>query len=216
VRVSAVGIKASTGWRGARWAASAIGFAGLAVIASPAAAEHGALALLCSKGPGGARFEFDVTIPSRAEAGSTYEIRIDGVSSRKISHFGLNYLHDMTVEYVLPAGASYVEGSAQFVAGTGTANVLVGRRLTYRRGVLTMLLPGKVENGTDYTPPSVRLQLRAIGAPGDWAWVSFRQYRLTANALLVGDVAVSCDPIPNPYPVGTTLITAPVAASARP
>jgi hypothetical protein len=206
----------TTGWRAARWAVSAIGFIGLAASASPAAAEHGTLALLCSKGSGGERFQFDVTIPRRAEAGSIYEIRIDGVNSRKISHFGLNYLHDMTVEYVLPAGASYVEGSAQFVPGTGTANVLAGRRLTYRRGVLTMLLPGKVENGADYTPPSVTLQLRAIGAPGDQAWVAFRQYRLTANALLVGDVAVTCDPIPNPYPVGTTLITAPAVASPPP
>jgi hypothetical protein len=205
-----------SGRRSARWAASAIGFVGLAVIASPATAERGALALLCSKGPSGERFQFDVTIPSRAEAGSTYEIRIDGVNSRKVSHFGLNYLHDMTVEYILPAGGSYVEGSAQFVAGTGTANVLVGRRLSYQRGVLTMLLPGKVDNGTDYTPPSVRLQLRAVGAPGDFAWVAFKRFRLTANALLVGDVDVSCDPVPSPYPVGTTLITAHAGVSPLP
>jgi hypothetical protein len=123
----------------------------------------------------------------------------------------------MTVEYILPAGASYVEGSAQFVAGTGTANVLVGRRLSYHAGVLTMVLPGKVDNGTDYTPPSVRLQLRAVGAPGAYAWVAFKRFRLTANAFLVGDVAVSCDPVPSPYPVGTTLITAPaVGASPLP
>jgi hypothetical protein len=203
-----VKIKAMTGWRAARWAGSAIGFAALAALAAPAAAEHGTLPLLCSKGPSGTLFQFDVTIPSRAEAGSTYEIRIDGVNSRKVSHFGLNYLHDMTVEYILTPGASYVEGSAQFVAGTGTANVLVGRRVTYHGGVLTIVLPGKVENGTDYTPPSVRLRLVASGSPGDWAWVAFKQYRLTANAFLVGDVAVSCDPTPKPYPVGTTLITA--------
>ena len=205
-----------SGWRRARWAVSAIGFVGLAVSASPAAAERGTLALLCSQGPSGERFQFDVTIPSRAEAGSTYEIRIDGVNSRKVSHFGLNYLHDMTVEYILPAGGAYVEGSAQFVAGTGTANVFVGRRLSYHRGVLTMLLPGKVDNGTDYTPPSVRLQLRAVGAPGAFAWVAFKRFRLTANAFLVGDVAVSCDPVPSPYPVGTTLITAPAGASPLP
>jgi hypothetical protein len=183
----------------------------LTAIASPPAVR-GDLPLTCSKGPSGQRFQFQVTIPSRAEVGSTYEIRIDGVNSGTVSHFGLNHLHDMTVEYVLPAG-SYVEGSAQFVAGTGTANVLAGRRLAYHDGVLTMTLPGKVENGTDYTPPSIRLQLKATGAPGEWAWVAFKHYRLTANAFVVGDVAVSCDPTLKPYGLGATLITAPVQAS---
>ena len=204
--------KTKTRWRRAKWAGLATGLVTLTAIASPATTVRGELPLICSKGPSGQRFQFQLTIPSRAEVGSTYEIRIDGVNSGTISHFGLNHLHDMTVEYVLPAG-SYVEGSAQFVAGTGTANVLAGRRLAYHGGVLTMILPGKVENGTDYTPPSVRLQLKAIGAPGDWAWVAFKQYRLTANAFLIGDVAVSCDPTLKPYGVGTTLITAPIRAS---
>jgi hypothetical protein len=186
----------------------AAGVLALAAIAPPAAADRGTLPLLCSKGPSGQRFKFELTMPSRAEGGSTYEVRIVGVSSGTVSHFGLNYLHAMTVEYVLPVGA-YIEGSAHFVADTGTTNVLPGRRLAYRDGVLTMILLGKVENGTEYTPPTVSFQLKAVGAPGDWAWVAFRQYRLMANAVIVGDVAVSCDPTLKPYGIGTTLITAP-------
>jgi hypothetical protein len=200
--------KATTEWRGARWAGLAVGFVVFAAIALPAAAERVAAPLLCNKGPNGQRFVVGLKAPSAAEAGSTYTVRVDGVSSGKISHFGLNHLHDMTVEYVLPAGASYVEGSAELVPGTGTANVLVRPRLWYRAGVLTMNLPDKVENGTSYTPPSIRLSLKAVGSPGSSAAVAFNQYRLKANAFLVGDVAVSCDPTPKPYPIGATLITA--------
>jgi hypothetical protein len=200
---------ATTNRRGARWAALATGAVVLTGLAMATAAIHVTLPLVCNKGPSGQRFDVGVTLPSSVEAGATYAVRLDGSNSGKISHFGLNYLHDMTVEYVLPTGTSYVEGSAKFVAGTGTSNVLVGPRLWQRGGIVTMQLPGKVENGTDYTPPSITLQVRASGAPGSQAVLGFSRFQLKANAFLVGDVAVSCGPASSPYPIGATLITAP-------
>jgi hypothetical protein len=186
----------------------AVSFFALLATAGPATADRVTPLLVCSKGPSGQRFNAGVTLPSRVEPGSIYTVRIDGVSSGKISHFGLNYLHDMTVDYVLPDG-SYVDGSARIIPGTGTANVLVSPRLTYHGGVLRMVLPGKVQEGTAYTPPSISVDLRAIGAPGSRAAVSLRQFRLTANAFLVGEVPVSCEPAVKPSPIGTTLIEAP-------
>jgi len=189
----------------------AVTFFALATTAGAATADRAEPELLCSRGPSGQRFHAGVTLPSRVEPGSTYTVRIDGVSSGKISHFGLNYLHDMTVDYVLPA-ESYVDGSARIIPGTGTANVLPGSRLWYHGGVITLRLPGKVLEGTDYTPPSISVQLRAVGAPGSRAAVSLRQFGLTANAVLVGDVPVSCEPAVKPAPLGTTLIEASTAA----
>ena len=203
----------TTSRRAARCAAAAVSLAALVTTAGPAAADRVTPLLACSKGPSGQRFDVTVTLPGHAEAGATYAVRIDGASSGKISHFGLNYLHDMTVEYELPAGASYVEGSAELIPGTGTANVLAAPRLSQRAGVLTMTLPGKVLEGTSYTPPSIRLQLRAVGAPGSWASVSLRRFGLRANAFLVGEVPVSCEPAVKPSSLGATLITAPVQAS---
>ena len=199
------------GRRGARWAAVALTFGALGATAGPVSAGRVSALLTCNKGGGGQRFNVDVTLPARAEAGSVYTVRIDGTSSGKISHFGLYYLHDMTVDYVLPPGASYVEGSARLVPGTGTPNVLASARVWHRGGVVTMLLPGKVEEGTAYTPPSLRLELQAVGTPGSSAPIALRRFRLTANAFLVGDVNVSCEPAVKPAVIGATLITEPPA-----
>ena len=199
--------------RGARWAGLAMSVLALVGTAGPAAAERTTTPLVCSTGPSGQRFDVGVKMPASVAAGALYTVRIDGVSSGKISHFGLNYLHDMTVEYVLPAGASYVEGSAQLVPGTGTANVLAGARLTHRGGVVTMALPARVAEGTSYTPPSIQLQLRAVGAPGSSAPLSLRRFRLTANAFLVGEVGVACEPAVRPGEIGRTVITEAVQAA---
>jgi hypothetical protein len=114
----------------------------------------------------------------------------------------------MSVDYVLPAGVAYVEGSARLVPGTGTPNVLEGARVFRRGGIVTMILPGRVANGTDYTPPSFSVKVRATGSPSEAAVVAFNRYELKANAFLVGEIAVTCDPTPKPYPVGATMITA--------
>jgi hypothetical protein len=199
-------------WSGAMSVGIVTGLAVAVAIMTAAAAVQATLPLVCNKGPDGQRFNVGVTLPGSVEAGSVYTIRLDGHSSGKIDHFGLNHIHDMTVEYALPAETTYVEGSAKLVAGTGTPNVRVGSKLWHRAGVVTMQLPGKVENGTGYTPPSITLDVRAGGAPGSWAVLGFRHFQLKANAFLVGDVAVSCDPTPRPYPIGATLITKGTAA----
>jgi hypothetical protein len=203
--------KATNHRRGARWAGFVTGFVGVAALATATAtaAVYVTLPMVCNNGPSGQTFNVGVTLPDSVEQGAIYTIRLDAKSSGKISHFGLNYLHDMTVEYVLPTGTSYVEGSARLVAGTGTPNVREAPRLWHRAGVLTMALPGKVENDTAYTPPSIVVQVRAVGAPGSSAVLTFNHFQLKANAFLVGDVFVSCDPRPQPYPIGTTAITAP-------
>jgi hypothetical protein len=177
----------------------------LSVAATGASVAY-TMPIVCNQGPSGQRFNVAVTLPDSVESGGVYTIRIDGFDSGKISHFGLNYLHGMTVEYLLPSGTSYVEGSARLVPGTGTANVLEGARVWQRDRVLTMQLPGHVENGSNYTPPSIVARVRAVGATGTSAVLGFNRFQLQANAFLVGDVSVSCDPKPLPYPIGTTRI----------
>lgn len=202
-------VEKPTSRRGLRWAALAVTLATMAATTATAGADVVAPQLVCSRGPSGQRFQIGVTIPGSAVAGSTYTIRLDSASSGKISQLGLNYIHDLVVDYALPPGASYVEGSAQVVAGTGTANVRSGVRLSHRAGVLTMALPGKVANGSAYTMPSLQFQLRAIGLPGSRAAVSFDRFGLTANAFLLGELPVSCGPARKPFALGTTLITTP-------
>lgn len=197
--------------RAVRRTGLALGVAAVVTLGGQALAERLAVPMICSRGPSDQRFNVAVTLPARAEVGSTYTIRLDGTTSGKISHFGLNHIRDMTVEYALPSGSTYVEGSARFVPGTGTANVVADARLGYRGGILTMTLPGKVLNDSEYTPPSLRVDVRATGAPGSFAVLSFNQFRLTANAFLVGDIAISCDPRPKPASIGATLLTAPPA-----
>jgi hypothetical protein len=187
----------------ARWTGVALG---ALLLATPSAAGRVTLPLVCSAGPSGQHFDVGVTIPTQVDAGAIYTVRLDGVGSGKISHFGLNHIHHMTVQYVLPPGA-YVDGSAELVPGTGTQNVLGSPMLWYHKGILTMVLPDKVQNGTEYTPPSIRFSLRAAGAPGSSAAVALRRFDLTANAVVVGDLAVTCEPTPVPYPIGTTVIT---------
>ena len=74
--------------------------------------------MVCSRGPSGQRFDAIVTLPATVAEGSAYAIRIDGVPSGRVSHAGLNYIHDMSTDYVVPAGATYVAGSARVIPGT--------------------------------------------------------------------------------------------------
>ena len=190
-----------------------LSFITVGAIPSAGAAARGAPLLTCNKGPSGQRFNVGGTMPTSVESDSTYEIRIDGVRSGRISHFGLNYLHEMTVDYDLPPDA-YVQGSARVVPNTGTANVLPSARVSEQAGILTMTLPGRVEDGGEYTPPSITVRLRANSPPGTSAVVAFRRFRLRANAIVVGDVEVSCEPAVRPSPIGSTLVVARRAAAA--
>jgi hypothetical protein len=140
--------------------------------------------------------------------GATYTVRIDAVPSGEISHFGLNYIHDMRTDYLVPRGAVYVAGSARIIPGTGTANVAGSARVWLQDGVIRMLLPGHVASGSSYTPPSIEFQLEASAPAGTALPLSFLEYRVTANAIVVGDLETICEPTPRPYTIGTTLITA--------
>jgi hypothetical protein len=166
--------------------------------------------MVCSRGPGDQAFVASVTVPPTAAHSSRYTIRIDGFQSDKIAHFGLNYIHDMTTDYALPPGATYVSGSARFVPGTGTPSVVAGAQIAYENGLIRMTLPAHVRSGSSYTPPSLEFQLEASAPPGASLPLAFARYRVTANAFLVGDVSATCEPVPKRYTLATTLVTAAV------
>ena len=195
--------------RGVLVAVIASGVATAALAAAPPAMSTAVVApMVCSKGPGGKTFSVAVLLPPTVAQASTYDVRLDGVPTGKISGFGLNYTHDISVDYLVPAGATFVEGSARIVPGTGTPNVSEGARVWHEGGLIRMVMPGRVDSGTGYTSPSIAFQLTAKAPPGTSIPIAFSQYRVTANAIVVGDVNATCEPTPKPYTLGTTLVTA--------
>ena len=162
--------------------------------------------LKCSEGPSDQHYDFSAAVPASAAQGSTITVRIDGEDSGKVSHVGLKYIHDMTTEVLLPAGASLVEGSARIVPGTGTANVRTGAKITQQAGGLKLILPARIEAGASYTPPSFEFQLVVTAGPGQKIVQRFSQYRVNANAIIIGDVQTICEPTPKPYPIATTTV----------
>ncbi len=162
--------------------------------------------MVCSRG-GDQAFSVVVSAPDRVAQGGTYTLRLDSFPSGKIDHTGLNYLHDMEAEFVVPAGTKFVEGSAKIVPKTGTANVAKSALVWHQNGVVHFKLPAKVENGDSYTPPSIELQLTATAAPGSELPLKLLRYTVFANAFVVGDVKASCDPSPNPFTLTTTTVT---------
>ncbi len=192
---------------GARAGAGISTVAALVMVAHAGFAATVHVPLECSKGGKGQLFTAAVTAPSAQPEGSTYTVRIDSFGSGEVSHPGLHYIHDMATDYLLPAGAEYVQGSAHFVPGTGTANVLEGARVWQEGGVLRVVLPARVENGSRYTPPSVEFQLRVVAARGSRLSLRLAQVRVLANALLLGDQRTECNPNPRSYVLATTLVT---------
>ncbi len=166
-----------------------------------------AIPVVCSRGPSGQRLHTRVTVPATAAVGSTYRVRLDSIPSGRISNTGLYYLRDMASDYVVPPGASYVEGSARIVPGTGSENVRAGARAWYEAGLVHMLLPAHVENGSSYTPPSVEFEVKVNAPAGTRLEVKFARHRLVANVFLLGALRVTCDPTPKPYTLATTLAT---------
>ena len=201
----------------------ALALAGLAAsIAFPRdvrAATHVTVPLECSKGPSGQHFDAFVTMPTKVASGGIVIVRIDGMTSAKLSQTGLNFIHDMTSEYLVPAGTTYVEGSAKIIPDTGTENVRDGATVTHDNGVIRLKLPAQVKEGTSYAPPSFEVQFKVTAAPGATVAFPFQQFRVTANAFVVGDIRVRCDPTPKPFTLGKTAVVAsplPVSAIARP
>jgi len=160
----------------------------------------------CTHGDDNQTFSATVTAPASRPPGAVLHLRIDGTPSGEIKHIGLHYLHDMATDYTLPTGATYVEGSARLVAGTGTANVLPKASLQHQGRKLRLLLPAHVENGTSYTPPSFEFELRLTAPAGKKVSVQFSGYRLVANAAVAGDVVTTCVPVPTPYPIATVRV----------
>lgn len=181
--------------------------AALAWTTLPEAATAVSVPLSCDQGPSGQHADLLVTVPSSVPEGGTFTVRIDGRNSGKISHMGLRYIHDMTTEVLLPSGAGYVDGSARIVPKTGSPNVRPGASVTRQGNAITLVLPAHVEDGSDYTPPSFEFELRATAAAGAKIVQRFSQYRVTAKAIIVGDVHTVCDSVPKPYAIGSTTVT---------
>ncbi len=176
--------------------------------ATSAAASATRVPIVCSRGPSGQHFDTMVTLPRSAAEKSTYTVRIDGVSSGIIEHTGLNYIHDMAIDYSVPSGTTCVAGSARIVPNTGSSNVANGAHVWQDGGKIHLTMAGRVDSGSSYTPPSIEFQVTVTGRVGDALALTFLQYRLTANAVIVGDLNTTCDPTPNPFPLGSTVVTA--------
>lgn len=182
-----------------------------AVSLAPDAARAGtsvSVPIECSRGPSGQSFRTTISIPAQVTQGEKFTVRVDGVSSGTISHTGLRYIHDMVTEYLLPQGATLVAGSLHLVPGTGSANVTPTASVTRVGNTIRLALPGRVDDGSSYTPPSFEFQLEATAAAGGKIAFQFSQYRVTAKAVIVGDVDTVCTPKPQPYTLATTTVTA--------
>jgi hypothetical protein len=164
--------------------------------------------LSCTRGSGGQSHGVTVTVPARITRGSRYRVHVDGVDSGKISYVGLNYIFDVGSRWLVPPGTRYVEGSARVLPGTGSENVRAGARVGYAAGVVELVLPARIENGSRFTPPSFEFELEATAPEGASITQSFGAYRLSANAFLLGDVTMSCEPTPKPFPVASTRVEA--------
>jgi hypothetical protein len=186
----------------------------LAWSAIPDAATSVTVPLVCSRGSSGQHHDARVTVPKSADTATKYTIRIDGVSSGRISNTGLNYLHDMSTDYLVPAGTRYVDGSVHVVANTGTENVRAGARAYHDSGIIRLQLPAHVENGSSFTPPSIEFDVEVASNAGASLPLAFAQYRVAANAFLVGDVHVTCDPTPKPFTLAKTSVTSPAPLDA--
>jgi len=184
----------------------ALAAAGLAFAPDTQAAKTITIPLICHRGPSGQVIRLSVTVPPTATEGASFAVRIDGVDTGKISHLGLRYIHDMTTEMLVPDGTSLAEDSLRIVPGTGTANVRKGARVTRQGSVIRLVLPAHVEAGQSYTPPSFEFTLR-VTAPAERKIVHrFSRWEVTANAILLGDIRMTCDANPRPYPVARTTI----------
>jgi hypothetical protein len=162
--------------------------------------------LVCSRGPRDQHYSAAVAVPGVVPEASTYALRVDPFPSGVISHLGLRYIHDMSTDYVLPAGTTFVPGSARFVPHTGSANALPGARVWHEGGMVRVVLPARIDNGSSYTPPSVEFQLKVAAPAGARLALGLQQIRVTANAFLLGNLETYCDPVPKPFVLAATRV----------
>jgi hypothetical protein len=162
--------------------------------------------LVCTRGDSDQTMNAILTMPASAAVGAKFTVRVDGVNSGKISHTGLNYIFDMSTDYIVPDGTKVVDGSVKIVAETGTANVRAGAKAWSDKAGIHTVLPAHVDDGSDFTPPSLEFQLEVTGTVGQSMAFKLAQYRVAANAFVVGDVHTICDPNPKPYTLGTAIV----------
>jgi hypothetical protein len=168
-------------------------------------------AMECSHDPGARSFSAMVTMPHSEPTGSTFRARIDGVPTGAISHTGLNYIHEMVTDYLLPAGTTYVADSLRIVPETGTPNARAGAHAWHDGTGIHVDLPARIDNGTGYTPPSVEFELKIDAPAGTVLALRFSHYEVTANVVILGDLHSACDPKPKPYTIGETVVLPPSA-----
>lgn len=163
--------------------------------------------MVCTRGPSNQSFAAVLTAPLATPTGSVFTVRIDSLPSGRVSHFGLNHLFDMRTDYAVE-GALIVAGTVRLVPGTGTPNVRAGARVWLDGTGVHLLLPAHMENGDQFTPPSIAFEVMAGGAAGA-VRVRFVHYEVRANVLLLGDIRTSCDPTSGPAVIATTRVEAP-------
>jgi hypothetical protein len=162
--------------------------------------------LACSRGGGGQQHDVAVTVPATVMPGGRYRVRVDGIDTGKISHFGLNYIFDMESEWPIPPGTEYVEGSAHVVPGTGSQNVRAGAYVVHHGASIHLVLPAHVDNGVGYTSPSFEFDLLAPSTEGASITQQFAAYSVSAHAVLVGVLRTTCQPTPKTFPVAVTRV----------
>jgi len=167
------------------------------------------LPMTCSRGPDAQWFSAVVTMPAAQQAGATVAVRIDSTFSGTIKHFGLHYIHGMTTDYRIPAGATYVEGSVRLVEGTGTPNVTKDARAWHDAAGIHLALPARVDNGASYLPPSIEFEMTIAADPPASVSVEFVHYEVAANVVLLGDLKTTCDPSSRPATIGVTKVEPP-------
>jgi hypothetical protein len=160
----------------------------------------------CTRGPGGQVFNAIVTMPLAQATGSRFKVRIDSLPSGKVSHTGLNYITDMTTDYLVAEGARYVRDSLRIVPDTGSTNVRAGARAWHDPSGVHLNLPARVQNGDGYTPPSLEFEVEITGPAGSSVSILFDRHRLTANVVVLGDLQTSCVPKPRPYALASAKI----------
>ena len=176
-------------------------FSTIFVLAATPVSKPATAPLVCSRGARDGQFRSMITMPRSAATGATFTVRIDSQSSGKVSHGGLEYLHDMTTDYLIPEGTAYVDGTAHIVAKTGTANVQPGARVWQEGGTIHYVLPAHVTNNSSYTPPSIQFELKVDASHGSKLALKLAHYEVKAHAIIVGDVTTTCDPSPKPYTI---------------
>lgn len=180
----------------------------LVAVALPlGAADVVGVPITCSKG-GADTLRLAPVLPATVAPGTTFTVRLDGVDTRIKWQLGLNHLRAMTWDFGLPAGAKLVDGSLRIVPETGSANLRPGASVSARGNVVTLSAPAKLESPDGYRFPSVEMKLETTASAGSTLAWTFRHYEVTANALLLGDLLVTCDPTPRPYTVATTRVVA--------